>query len=120
MASESKELINQPEHQVEERKESEIKYRIQPHHTWSVDYETNDWLLEIELPGVNKDNIHIRYLEDYYELRAVRDQVEYILADYFPFDIDLKSVTGKYNQGLLTVTGKIRDPLAEAIEVKLS
>jgi len=120
MASESKELVNQPTHEVEERKENEILYRIQPHHAWSVDYDTNDWLLEVELPGVQKDKVKIRYLEDFYELRATRDKVEYVLADYFPFDIDLKSVTGKFNQGLLTITGKIRDPLAEAVEVKLT
>jgi len=120
MASESKEIINQPANEVAEKNEDVILYRIQPHHSWSVDYDTNDWLLTVELPGVAKDKIKIRYLEDFYELRATRDEVEYVLADYFPFDIDLKSVTGKYNQGLLSITGKIRDPLAEAVEVKLS
>jgi len=120
MSSESKDLVNQPAHEVAEQKEDEILYRLQPRHSWSVDYDTNDWLLEIELPGVLKDHVKIRYLEDFYELRATRDKVEYVLADYFPFDIDLKSVSGKYNQGLLTITGKIRDPLAEAVEVKLS
>jgi len=119
MASESKDIINQSVNEVTEQKEVEILYRLQPRHSWSVDYDTNDWLLTVELPGVTKDKIRIRYLTDFYELRATRDEVEYVLADYFPFDIDLKSVTGKYNQGLLSITGKIRDPLAEAVEVKL-
>jgi len=120
MASESKELINRSNQEEVEQKKEEILYRLQPHHSWSVDYDTNDWLLTVELPGVDKNKVKIRYLEDFYELRATRDEVEYVLADYFPFDIDLKSVTGKYNQGLLSITGKIRDPLAEAVEVKLS
>jgi HSP20 family molecular chaperone IbpA len=118
MASESKELIETP-NKIEEQKETKIRYRIEPISYWYADEETNDWLLEVELPGVPKANIHIKYLPEFIELRAVRDDVEYVLQEYFPIDVDEKSITAKYNEGLLSITGKIRDPLSEARELHI-
>jgi len=119
MATESKEIVEQPRETEAEKADNLIAFRIVPRHFWSADAEHDEWRLEVELPGVPKSAVHFKYLTEAFELRAQRDDVLFSLTEYFPFEIDTNSVKAKYGEGLLVVTGKVRDPMSEAKEIPL-
>jgi len=99
--------------------EAQVKYHITPTHYLEFDDDGKEWTLEIHLPGVAKENIKFKALPDAYFLEARREVALYSVSEYFPFDVDVSSISGKYNDGLLIVKGKVKDPLAEAVNIKL-
>jgi len=99
--------------------EQEIKYRIRPKRYFNFDAENKEWELEVHLPGVQKSEIKLRILPNLYDLKAQRGEVLYSLTQYFPWDIETDSVKTKYKNGLLLVSGRIRDPMADAVPIKL-
>jgi len=98
----------------------DYKYHIHPTRYFNYDTDSHEWNLEIHLPGVNKADIKLKMLPDMYELNAKRDAALYHLQECFPFDIDVNSIKSSYENGLLYINGKIKDPLAEAHEIKLT
>ena len=113
-------LQEQPQEAPQETKESpKIKYRIQPTHHLEFDCCGTDWSLEIHLPGVKAEDIDFKVLKQAYLLEARREIALYSLSGYFPFEADVKSVKGTYENGLLTIRGKVLDPLAEAYSIKI-
>jgi HSP20 family molecular chaperone IbpA len=103
---------------VEEKKETTIKYKIRPTHYFNRDSK-DEWELEVLLPGIEKSAIEFKVLKDVYFLKATRDQALYAISEYFPFEVDVKTIKAKYENGLLRVTGKVKDPLADAVKIEL-
>jgi HSP20 family molecular chaperone IbpA len=97
----------------------EIKYRIQPRRYFDYSCKNKDWELEIHLPGVVKSDIKLKFLRDAYIMEARRGEALYRVSEYVPFEIDKDSITANYENGLLKIKGKIKDPMAEAVEIKL-
>lgn len=115
-------LVNKQTENVEEKKEmkeSQIKYHIRPSQYLDYDYETSEFTLEIHLPGIAKSDIKIKFLEDAYSIEGRRDEALYSVSDYLPFDINVKSIKAEYDNGLLRITGKIKNPLDEAYDIKI-
>ena len=96
-----------------------LKYKIRPKRYINYDCADNTWEMEFHLPGVPKNQGKFKILKDAYSLEAVRDQALYTSNEYVPFEIDVNTVKAEYNDGLLYVSGKIKDPLADAVEIKL-
>lgn len=94
-----------------EDQEPEFKYRIRPKRYVNYDCAENTWEMEFHLPGVSKKQVNFKILKDAYSLEATRDQAIYSASEYLPFEIDLESVKAEYDNGLLYVSGKIKDPL---------
>ncbi|MHA1775509.1 MAG: hypothetical protein DRO88_02955 [Promethearchaeia archaeon] len=116
-----KEMVEKKEEVAESKKsEEEIKYRIRPTRYLNYDCIENKWEMEFHLPGVPKENVKFKILNDAYSLEAKRDQALYHSSEYLPFEIDTDSVKAEYNNGLLYVSGKIKDPMADAVEIKLN
>lgn len=117
-------LVNQEKTSVEEKKEyennEEIRYRIRPTRYINYDCSENSWEIEFHLPGVSKEKIDLRFLKNAYSLKAQRDQALYHSSEYLPFEIDESSINAEYNNGLLYIKGKIKDPLSDAVEIKLN
>ena len=106
--------------EVKKKKDAkEIKYHIHPTHFLSYDDETNEWELEINLPGIKKENVNLKFREDAFQLVATRDNAEYHLEEYMPFKVKKSSLEAEYRDGLLYVKGKIKDPMEDAVEIKL-
>ena len=103
-------VIEKNDEKIEE-KLKEFKYLIRPTHYMNYDAESKKWELEIHLPGINKENIEFKLLNDKYFLKATRDQAIYSVNENFPFEIKIDSVKGEYKDGLLKVNGDILDPL---------
>lgn len=104
---------------IQEHDEPEIRYRIRPKRYFSFDAENKEWTLEVHLPGVQKSEIKLRILPNLYDLKAYRGEALYSLTQYFPWDIETESVKADYENGLLIVSGKIRDPMVDAVPIKL-
>jgi len=116
-----KALVEQKE-AIEEKKNENItfRYRVQPKHDWSYDQKAGEWMLEVILPGVNKETVKVKLLDDVIDLKAIYEDTEYCLTEYFPFTIKMDSIDAQYCEGLLKIKGKIKDPLEDAIEVPIS
>ncbi|MHA1518634.1 MAG: Hsp20/alpha crystallin family protein [Promethearchaeota archaeon] len=97
-----------------------LKYKIRPKRYFNYDCAKNTWELEFHLPGVAKDKVTFKVMKDSYSLEAIRDVALYTSNGYLPFEIDMDSVNAKYSDGLLSVLGNIKDPLADAVEIKLN
>ncbi len=115
--------MNESEEVVEKKKQmpkaEDIKYHIHPTYFFDYDDEENTWEIEINLPGVKKKNVSFKVLDDAFQLLAVRDQALYHLEESLPCLIDRKSVEGKYENGLLKIKGKIKNPMEDAVKIEL-
>ena len=99
--------------------ENKIKYRIRPRRYFDYSCKDKTWELEIHLPGVKKSEIKLKFLNEGYVMEARRGQALYRLSEYVPFEIDKDSISADYENGLLEIQGKIKDPMAEAVEINL-
>lgn len=116
-------MINKEKEEIEEKNdnnESQIKYRVRPTRYVNYDCADNTWEIEFHLPGVKKEEIDIKFLNNAYSLEAKRDAALYHASEYLPFEINLDSIKADYNNGLLHVNGKIKDPMEDAVEIKLN
>jgi HSP20 family protein len=98
-----------------------IQYRVIPDHFINVDHRSNEWQIEIHMPGVKKEDIKLRVLADLYDLHAKRSEQHYYgVTEYFPFEIAPESVQAKYDNGLLLINGIKKNPFDNAVDVPLS
>ena len=112
-------IVEKKSEAIQENADQEIRYRIRPRRYFNFDAEDKEWNLEIHLPGVEKSEIKLRILPNLYDLKAYRGEVMYSLTQYFPWNIENESVKADYENGLLMISGKMRDPMADAIPIKL-
>jgi len=92
-------------------------YQAIPHYgVWAED---GKWIIQVALPGVTKEKIQIKTLKDYFQLRAQRDRVEYILDLELDFQIEQEKTKAEYKEGLLRVEMTEYNPLEHAYEVKI-
>jgi len=117
----NEDLVEQ-KNDMEERKvdKTAVCFRVQPKHDWTYDKNSGEWMLEVILPGVNKEALKIKVLDEVFDLKAIYEDTEYCLTEYFPFAIKMDSIDAQYCEGLLKIKGKIKDPLEDAIEVPVS
>ena len=112
-------IVEKKSEAIQENIDQEIRYRIRPTRYFNFYAENKEWTLEVHLPGVEKSEIKLRILPNLYNLKAYRGEVMYSLTQYFPWNIETDSVKADYENGLLIVSGKIRDPMVDAIPIKL-
>ena len=82
-------------------------------------FENGKWILEVALPGVNKDKVTLKVLDDYLQLRAGRDQILYTLDLEFDFKVEKEKITASYKEGLLKLEMVPYNPLDHAHIVKI-
>jgi HSP20 family molecular chaperone IbpA len=104
---------------IEQKQEPQL-YRMLPNVYSDFDAVSKEFSYEIHLAGVKKENVKFRVLPDLFDLQAKRDeQIVYNLTDYFPYEVDTESVKATFENGLLRFTGKVKDPMKDAVEIKL-
>lgn len=118
-------LVNKEKNEIDEsiedsKKENKIRYRIRPTRYFNYDVSKKEFDIEFHLPGVSKNKIELKFLDNAYTLKARRNQAEYHSSEYFPFEIKPDEVEANYSNGLLSINGKIKDPMDDAVEIKLS
>ncbi len=109
-------IVQSPEKSkdIEETRE-QPKYKVTPRYgAWLHE---DKFVLEIALPGVAKEAIKIKAMEDYFTLRAERDNIVYTLDLDLNFRIEPTKVTNEYIEGLLRVEFERFKPLEKAFTV---
>jgi len=100
--------------------QEKMRYRITPTIYSVFDPKSGELRLEIHLPGVKKENIRLKVLSDLYDLTATRDESAfYASSEYFPYDIVPDTLQAQYENGLLQMKAKVKNPLDEAIQIKI-
>jgi HSP20 family molecular chaperone IbpA len=75
--------------------------------------------IEIELPGIRKENIHFKLHPDSFYIQATKEGVEYVGAYSVCCPVIPSEARAHYEDGLLTVDVPYQDEMADMVEVQI-
>ncbi len=101
--------------------EENATYKIYPEIYRHINYNEKTVEIEVNLPGVKKEDILLKVLPDWFHITAKRQDINAKYnADYnFGVEIVPEKTTAEYFSGLLKIHTVVTDPLEKAKEVKL-
>jgi len=100
-------------------KEDDTWYQIRPTYYSNFNSDEREFECEIHLPGVKKEDVKLRVLPELFDIKAKRDHALFTLTEYFPCELNVDALHANYENGLLRLKGKIRDPLENAVDIPL-
>lgn len=84
-----------------------------------VDKDHGKLHMEISLPGVKKEDIHLKMHDDSFNLSAPRKDIEYVTTFSFCCPVKAAEADAKYENGLLNIEVPFRDPMEGAVEISV-
>jgi len=78
-----------------------------------------NYILEIELPGVDKKTIQLNMHEDLVSVRAERDDEVMLGHLHFPLRVNPRKAKATFKQGLLAVTVPVKEKRPPPVSIKI-
>ena len=102
-------------------KENE-RIKVAPEVCSFVDEDHTKLTIEIALPGVKKGNIKLKMHEDSFNISAPREDnnTEYVSTLALCCPVKPEKADAKYENGLLRVEVPFKDPMEDAVAVKVA
>ncbi len=95
------------------------KTRILPEHIAYTDDDHTKFSVDVELPGVSKDQIQFKILDDSFYLSATTGDKNYVLYHATCHPVIPSEAHAKYENGLLSVDVPFQETMKGAIEVNI-
>ena len=76
--------------------------------------------MEISIPGVKREDVDLKLLEDSLYLTASRDDVEFVTTLAFCCPVVPSKAEAHYENGLLKLTVPFKDAMEDAVRVTIS
>jgi HSP20 family molecular chaperone IbpA len=116
-------MSEQENKMIEKKEEKKAVYRVTPRWYGELDRKNKQFNFEVHLPGVDKDKVTLKVLPELMHLEATREEESskaiYTLTRYFSYEVDPDSIDAKCTNGLLKFSINIKDPLSDAVDIKL-
>ncbi len=84
-----------------------------------LDDKGENYLVEIELPGVDKKSIGLKMHDDLVSVRAERADVTFVGHLHFPLKVNPRKAKAAFRQGLLAVEVPVKEKRSPPINVKI-
>ena len=75
--------------------------------------------LEVTLPGVKKEGITVKLLDDSFSITAERDDIEYVTAGAFCCPVRPDDANAIYDNGLLKIDIPFKDAMEDAVTITI-
>ncbi len=82
-----------------------------------VDHDKEKYHIEIELPGVKKEDIDLEVGEDSLCIRAPREDAVYSACYSLAHSVDTGDVSARFDNGLLTVKAAFKHPIKVGVKI---
>jgi len=84
-----------------------------------LDAKGENYLVEVELPGVNKKNIELSMQEDLIQVKAERKDLAFLGHLHFPLKVNPKKAEAVFTQGLLSIKVPVKEKRGPPAIIKI-
>ena len=95
------------------------KIAVPPHMFACLDDKGENYTVEVELPGVKKEDIGLTMDEDVVHVLADREDLQYHGHLHFPYRVEPKKAEAEFSSGLLKITIPLKEKRKPAVKIEV-